>query len=274
MIFEGLITGAEVGRDKIVVSHLQYADDTIFAVEGNVENAKAIKQLLCNFEILSGLSVNYDKSCVYGVNVSNESLNEMATFLGCKVGGLPFDYLGLKVGGRIKGVEAWMGTIEKVKKRINCWRVDSLSMGGRLTTIKSVLSAIPVYNLSWMRLPKTSEKLLISLCRNFLWGSKGGENKLAWIRWESICKPVKEGGLGIRDFGAFNRALLGKWVWRFLNDKNNLWKRVVKARFGELEWSRSGEKSEGRGIRRIGWWKSVVEVVEGVMEAGFGRISR
>lgn len=37
-------------------------------------------------------------------------------------------------------------------------------------------------------------------------------------------------GLGV---GAFNLSLLGKWCWRLLVDKEGLWHRVLKARYGE-----------------------------------------
>lgn len=40
---DDLIKPARVGRDKVEVSYLQYADATLFAVEGNVENARALK---------------------------------------------------------------------------------------------------------------------------------------------------------------------------------------------------------------------------------------
>lgn len=30
----GLVRAAEVGRDKILLSHIQYADDTMFIVDG------------------------------------------------------------------------------------------------------------------------------------------------------------------------------------------------------------------------------------------------
>jgi len=74
------------------------------------------------------------------------------------------------------------------------------------------------------------------------WG--GGEDfrKIAWIKWESICTPKEEGGLGVKRMGAFNLSLLDKWCWRMMVDKEGLWYRVLKARYGE----------EGGSVER-GW---------------------
>lgn len=96
---EGLIKGTVVGSDIVEVIHLQYANDTLMTFEGNEDNASAVKWLLKNFEVLSGLFTNYDKSFVYGINMENAVLERVTGVLGCKVGMLPFPYLRLKVGG-------------------------------------------------------------------------------------------------------------------------------------------------------------------------------
>lgn len=142
----------------MALSHLQYADDTIFTLEGSVENAKALKHLLLNFESISGLAVNFDKSSVFGINLDHQSLGAMAEELGCRIGEWPIPYLGLRVGGRSNGVAAWKDIVDKIKGRLCKWEPSSLSMGGRLTIIKSILSAMPIYHLSFSRLPKSVEK--------------------------------------------------------------------------------------------------------------------
>lgn len=262
-IIEGLLKAVAVGREKVEVSHLQYADDTIFTVKGTMENARAIKFLLKWFEVISGLKVNFNKSCVYGLNLEEEELEEMADILECKVGQLPIPYLGLRVVGRVSGVAVWKEVVDKVKKRLGRWEGNTVSMAGRITLIKSVLAALPLYNLSFLKLPRTIEKQLISLFSQFLWGGKEGVRMVAWVGWDKLCNPVEEGGLGVRDLGLFNVALRAKWVWRFLCDKNSLWSRVLKSRFGDLIWSRGGESGHGVRRRRTCWWKSVVEEVTG-----------
>ena len=66
----------------------------------------------------------------------------------------------------------------------------------------------------------------------FLWGW-GYENKtIAWVNWKTICSLVVVGGVGIKDIGSFNDALLAKWKWRFGVSKNDLWRDIIELRFG------------------------------------------
>lgn len=101
-----------------------------------MENAKTVMKLLKNFEGIYGLSVNFEKSCVFGMNMEREELKEIARELGCSVGEFSIPYLGLKVGGRLNGAEGWSGVVEKVKGRIRKWDTKNISMGGRITIVR------------------------------------------------------------------------------------------------------------------------------------------
>ncbi|MCI36368.1 RNA-directed DNA polymerase (Reverse transcriptase), partial [Trifolium medium] len=93
-----LFKGFTMGRDGLVISHLQYADDTLCIGEASLQNLWTLKAILCDFEMASGLKINFWKSCLFGVNVSDEFLAMGCTFLNCKRGSVPFKYLGLPVG--------------------------------------------------------------------------------------------------------------------------------------------------------------------------------
>lgn len=103
-----MLKPATIGRHNIPLPMLQYADDTIFIAEGSRFNASAIRRLLANFELISGLSVNLDKSWAFGVNIDSEEMAGIADELSCKVGELPIPYLGMKIGGRILGLKGGM----------------------------------------------------------------------------------------------------------------------------------------------------------------------
>nr|XP_025616746.1 uncharacterized protein LOC112709059 [Arachis hypogaea] len=61
-----------VGRDKIVLSYLQFADDTILFCPPEEETVRNYKRLLRCFEMMSGLSINFEKSNLIPVNCSQE----------------------------------------------------------------------------------------------------------------------------------------------------------------------------------------------------------
>ncbi|RVW30165.1 hypothetical protein CK203_083237 [Vitis vinifera] len=45
-----------------------------------------------------------------------------------------------------------------------------------------------------------------------------------------------KGGLGLRRIATLNRALLGKWIWRFACEKNNFWNQVITTKYGQEDY--------------------------------------
>ncbi|GJT13183.1 putative ribonuclease H protein [Tanacetum coccineum] len=76
-----IFKGIKVGSERVVVSHLQYADDTIFFGEWDKENAKNLMCILKCFERVSGLKVNLNKSRLYGVGVNSDEVSNMASWM-------------------------------------------------------------------------------------------------------------------------------------------------------------------------------------------------
>jgi len=108
----GLYQGFQVGALGIVVSHLQYADDTLFIGEASMASLWAIKTILRCFELASGLKVNFFKSYVMGVNVGGDFLGLEERFLYCRVGSVPFTYLGLPVGANPRLEKTWQPLLQ------------------------------------------------------------------------------------------------------------------------------------------------------------------
>ena len=75
----------------------------------------------------------------------------------------------------------------------------------------------------------------MKLQRNFLWGGIGDEPKFHLVKWATVCSPIASGGVGIRKVRLFNKALLGKWLWRFGMERAALWRQVIEVKYG-WEW--------------------------------------
>jgi hypothetical protein len=90
------------GHDPVTVSHLQFANDTLLLGVKSWRNVRALRAVLVLFELMSGLKVNFHKSMLVGVNVSESWLYEAASALRCKVGKVPFLYLGHPISGDLR----------------------------------------------------------------------------------------------------------------------------------------------------------------------------
>ena len=88
----------------------------------------------------------------------------------------------------------WDPIIKKCERVLSKWKQRHLSFGGRVTLIQSVLTSILIYFLSFLRIPKKVEDKLVSLQHKFLWGGSADTNKIAWIKWETVCLPKEKGG--------------------------------------------------------------------------------
>jgi len=159
-------------QEGLSVSHLQFADDTLLMGEKSWANVRALRAILVLFESVSGLKVNFHKSMLSGINISDSWLGAAATALKCKVGKVPFMYPGLPVGGDSRRLSFWDPVVARIKSRLSVWKSRYLSFGGRLVLIKSVLSSLPVYALSFFRAPAGIISSIESLFNNFFLGGK------------------------------------------------------------------------------------------------------
>ncbi|GJT85019.1 RNA-directed DNA polymerase, eukaryota, partial [Tanacetum coccineum] len=258
----GLYKGISL-NDSFTISHLFYADDVVFIGEWNNNNIQTLLSVLRCFYLASGLKINLHKSKLMGIGVSSNVVAAAASLIGCSILTAPFNYLGVKVGSNMSRINSWDDVISKVSSRLSKWKLKLLSIGGRLTLLKSVLTSIPLYHMSIFKVPIGVLNHLESIRRNFFYGVDGSDRKLAWIGWNMVLTSKKNGGLGVSSFFAHNRALLFKWVWRFLTDGSSLWTRFIKAIFGN-----KGALDTHKLIPRRSPWQDVILAIHSLQSKG------
>ena len=138
---------------------VQYADDTLIILKACPVQLLALKQLIEDFALATGLRVNYAKSSLYPVNVSEEHLLSLAQTFGCTTGQLPFTYLGLPLGTTKPTIQDLSPLVGLVERRLNA-SARFLGYGGRLEFVKSVLSTLPTFFMCSLKLQKT----IINIC--------------------------------------------------------------------------------------------------------------
>lgn len=82
---------------------------------------------------------------------------------------------------------------------------------------------------------------------------------MSLLKWNKVCKPKREGGLGIRPLKLMNAALLGKWLWRLGDDCDGLWKQILMAKHDIL---RDGWDPQFPKPRHSGTWRGILTVKE------------
>ncbi|KAK2400530.1 hypothetical protein QL285_050224 [Trifolium repens] len=102
----GLFAGFQVGYNLLFMSHLQFADDTLIIVEKSWANIRTIKIVLLHFELMSDLKVNFHKSLLVGVNVTDSWLEEASSGLYNRGGIVPFMYFDILIGSNLCRMES------------------------------------------------------------------------------------------------------------------------------------------------------------------------
>uniref|UniRef100_A0A2N9GN59 Reverse transcriptase domain-containing protein n=1 Tax=Fagus sylvatica TaxID=28930 RepID=A0A2N9GN59_FAGSY len=144
-----------------------------------------------------------------------------------------------------------VGNIAMLADSLDC-RVGSLPLAYLGMPLGASYKAVAV----WDPIIEKMERRIEKLQRNFLWGGMGEEFKHHLVGWDKVCTPKEKGGLGVRSLTLFNKALLGKWLWRFGLEEHHLWRRVLVAKYG-VDFG-GWRTSRTRSPYGCGVWKGIV----------------
>ena len=107
--------------------------------------------------------------------------------------------------------QGWLRLTHTVKAHLAPWKIQYMSIGGRLMLTNSVLRTVPIYWMSMFELPKWVIQDFNSIRLDFLRNGKDSiGSKCRLVTWPPICKMEDQGGLGLQHLQDFNHTFLGK----------------------------------------------------------------
>ncbi|CAA7040352.1 unnamed protein product [Microthlaspi erraticum] len=229
---DGSLPGISVSRQSPKINHLLFADDTMFFTRTNQRSCETLHTILKEYEDASGQQVSLPKSSItFSKKTQPEIRARVKQTLGIEKEGGQGKYLGLPESFGRKKKDLFTLIVDRIRQRSIKYSSRFLSNAGKMTMIKSVLSAIPTYAMSCFKLPAGLCKRIQSAFTRFWWDTTLGTKKMCWLSWSKLTRAKKHGGLGFREVQCFNDALLAKLSWRLLTNPSCLLSRVLIGKY-------------------------------------------
>jgi hypothetical protein len=183
----GKIHGIKVAHGAPEVSHLIFADDSLFFCRANIKEAQEIKNIITEYQEASGQLVKMNKSeimfskhtpphlkATINQTLPMQRVDQFSKYLGMptQIGrskARVFDYIQDRIWKKLKG-----------------WKEKHISFAGRSTLIKAVAQAIPTYIMSCFLLPKSLCHHIESMTCKFWWGNSPDKRKIHWVKWSQL----------------------------------------------------------------------------------------
>jgi hypothetical protein len=237
---------------------VQYADDTLLILPADALTLFKFKGILRSFSDSSGLKVNFQKFSLVPINMNDEEALHLANTFGCKVGTMPFTYLGLPLGTTKPSIQDFSPLICRIERRLSGIS-KMLSYQGRLILVNSVFLALPTFYMCSLQIPPGIIEQIDKYRKHCLW-SGGDINRkgTCLAAWEYACKSKDNGGLGIIDLKAQNSALLLKHLDKFYNHANIPWVNLTWSKFYKNNYIPPHAKSPSGSF----WWKDLLKLAK------------
>ena len=114
------------------ISHLLFADDSLFFCKAQNEECQTILRILKEYEAVSGQLINFDKSSIqFGYKIEESFRQELRDILGIQNLGGMGSYLGLpeNLGG--PKIQVFSFVQDRLNNRVNGWTFRYFTKGGK-----------------------------------------------------------------------------------------------------------------------------------------------
>ncbi|XP_038972451.1 uncharacterized protein LOC120104769 [Phoenix dactylifera] len=242
--------------DASPTSHLLFADDCLLLAQATRQDARVIQRILRDYCSVSGQRVNLSKSAIcFSPKIRVAVKTSILKMLGVGEQEGMLRYLGVPLSGQRLHSRECSSLELSIRHRLEGWQIHSLSMMGRVTLVRSVLSSIPIYLLSNFLMPVATVRNLERIFRNFIWGRNGGRGGIHLMAWEVVCQPTRCGGLGVQSLVMRREVLLARQAARVVLEPDGMWAALMRAKYGALAPGIRG------GRRHSPIWREICTIV-------------
>jgi hypothetical protein len=148
-------------------------------------------------------------------------------------------------------VELFEAMANRVERRLISTSIF-LTQVGKLELVNSVLSSLPIYFMTTLKIPVSVLQQIDKYRRHGLWNGSTANAK----KTPRVTRPKSKGGLGITKLRTHNDALLMKALHKFFNRLNIPWVKLL------WEFYYGNGKLPGSRKEGSSWWRNIVKLVD------------
>jgi hypothetical protein len=191
-----------------------YADDAVLFLRPEAADIQIAMDILQLFGEASGLQTNLQKSNVLPIRCGDDEIRVLQQHLPCEITDFPCKYMGLPLSLKKLSRDNIQPIIDSIADQLPGWKADLISRAGQKVHVQFVLTSKMVYLAMAVDLPQWAHKAVNKIRRGYLWrgrtNAKGGH---CLVAWDSVCRPLELGGLGISNLTTLGWALRVRWLW-------------------------------------------------------------
>jgi hypothetical protein len=87
-----------------------------------------------------------------------------------------------------------------------------------------------MFMMSFFEIPKGILKKLDFYRSTFFWQGDNHKKKYRLMKWDILCLPKDQGGLGILNLEIKNICLLSKWLYKLINE-DGIWQELLRKKY-------------------------------------------
>lgn len=114
---------------------------------------------------------------------------------------------------------------------------------------------------------------LTAIIRKFWWaGNQNEEDKkgICWRSWSDICKPLSQGGLGIRDMLLVNQSLLIQSAWNIISNPSDLVSQIIQNKY----FPNCSFWNASKNISKSVFWSSILKIRQHLSSSSIWQLSQ